>query len=267
MTASVTDALNKLKGSYGGSSKSSGSFMRPEHVKYNSISKAKDLGTVVNLATSITGTVGTEVGANTLFFKVTTKGESDLVISKRSASNKYKDQYISVGLLNADHDQIPLTPGGFAYTNEIINTIPVESGFQLPKGTYYFTVSNSQWASMPFEVGFQVIRYITIEGKASGALTATGRIGLVKMWGSTTGTIEGSATITPKVLLKNLGGFADGQALPTLETLAITRGTATLRNVNYGRMKMTWRVSGTASGERSNTATLNVTTPGGGYGP
>ncbi len=267
MTASVTDALNKLKGSYGGSSKSSGSFMRPEHVKYNSISKAKDLGTVVNLATSITGTVGTEVGANTLFFKVTTKGESDLVISKRSASNKYKDQYISVGLLNSDHDQIPLTPGGFAYTNEIINTIPVESGFQLPQGTYYFTVSNSQWASMPFEVGVQVIRYITIEGEASGSLTATGRVGLVKMWGSTTGTIEGSATITPKVLLKNLGGFADGQALPTLETLAITRGTATLRNVNYGRMKMTWRVSGTASGESSNTATLNVTTPGGGYGP
>ena len=60
--------------------------------------------------------------------------------------------------------------------------------------------------------------------------------------------------------------MADGQALPTLE-LAILRGTATLRNVNYGRLKATWRISGLASGENQNTATLNVTTPGGGYGP
>jgi hypothetical protein len=263
---SVTDSLNKLKGSYGGSKKSSGSFMRPEHVQFNSLSKAKDFGKVVNLSTSITGTVGTQVGANTLFFKVTTIGESDLVITKRSVGNKYKDQYISVGLLNANADQIPLSPRGFGYTNEIINTIPQESGFQLPKGTYYFTVTNSEWVEMPFEIGVQVIRYITIEGKAEGSLFMTGRIGLVKLFGSTSGTIEGSATVTPKAQLKTLGGMADGQALPTLE-LAILRGTATLRNVNYGRLKATWRISGLASGENQNTATLNVTTPGGGYGP
>ena len=94
----------------------------------------------------------------------------------------------------------------------------------------------------------------------------TGRIGLVKMFGSTFGTIEGSATVTPKAQIKSLGGTADVQALPTLE-LAILRGTATLSNVNYGRMKATWRLGGTASGENQNTATLNVTTPGGGYGP
>ena len=263
---SVTDSLNKLKGSYGGSKKSSGSFMRPEHVKYNSLSKAKDLGQVVNLSTSLTGTVGTQVGANTLFFKVTTVGESDLVIKKRSIGNKYKDQYISVGLLNSNADSIPLNIDGFGYINEIANTIPEESGFQLPKGTYYFTVTNSEWVEMPFEVGVQVVRYVTIGGKAGGSLFMTGRIGLVKIFGSTSGTIEGSATVTPKSQIKSLGGAADGQALPTLE-LAILRGTATLSNVNYGRMKATWRLGGTASGENQNTATLNVTTPGGGYGP
>ena len=264
---SVTDSLNKLKGSYGGSKKSSGSFMRPEHVKYNSLSKAKDLGQVVNLSTSITGTVGTQVGANTLFFKVTTVGESDLVIKKRSVGNKYKDQYISVGLLNSNADSIPLNLDGFGYINEITNTIPEESGFQLPKGTYYFTVSNSEWVEMPFEVGVQVVRYVTIEGKAGGSLTMSGRIGLVKMFGSTDpGTMVPYATVTPKAVLKNISGTADVQALPTLE-LAILRGTATLSNVNYGRMKATWRIEGTASGENQNTATLNVTTPGGGYGP
>ena len=119
---------------------------------------------------------------------------------------------------------------------------------------------------MPFEVGVQVVRYVTIGGKAGGSLFMTGRIGLVKMFGSTSGTIEGSATVTPKSQIKSLGGAAVGQALPTLE-LAILRGTATLSNVNYGRMKATWRLGGTASGENQNTATLNVTTPGGGYGP
>ena len=80
------------------------------------------------------------------------------------------------------------------------------------------------------------------------------------------GATSPSLTLTPKNLIKALGGQADGQALPTLE-VAILRGTATLSNASYGRMKATWRLGGIASGENSNTATLNVTTPGGGYGP
>ena len=91
--ASVSDSIDKLKGAYGGSDKTSGSFLRPEHVKYNSFLKAKDLGSVVNLSTTITGNVGSEVGANTLYFKVTTLGESDLLLTKQSL-HKHKDKYI-----------------------------------------------------------------------------------------------------------------------------------------------------------------------------
>jgi hypothetical protein len=262
---SVTNSINKLTGAYGGSDKTSASFLRPEHVKYNSFSKARDLGTVVNLNTTITGTVGSEVGANTLYFKVTTLGESDLLLTKQNI-HKHKDKYISVGLLDSDRKPIQRTTAGFGYLNEIINTIPIEANLQLPKGTYYFTVSNSQWQQLPFQIGVQVIRYILLDGEASGSIHLSGRIGLVKMFGVASGTSDSTLTLLPKALIKPLVGFAEGQAAPYAE-IAIMRGTATLRNVNYGRLKATWRIGGTASGSSANTATLNVTTPGGGYGP
>ena len=263
--ASVSDSIDKLKGAYGGSDKTSGSFLRPEHVKYNSFLKAKDLGSVVNLSTTITGNVGSEVGANTLYFKVTTLGESDLLLTKQSL-HKHKDKYITVGLLDSERNPIQRTVGGFGYVNEILNTIPKEAQLQLPKGTYYFTVSNSQWQQLPFRIGIQVIRYILIDGIAEGSLTATARVALVKMFGLASGTADPALTLTPKNLIKALEGQTDGQALPTLE-IAILRGTATLSNVNYGRLKATWRIDGTATGSSANTATLNGTTPGGGYGP
>ena len=75
---SLTGSTINIKQSYGGSDKSSPSFLRPEHVKYNTPAKAKNLGVVFNLNTTLTGTVGSEAGTNTLYFKVTTSGESDL---------------------------------------------------------------------------------------------------------------------------------------------------------------------------------------------
>ena len=101
----VSSSINKLTGAYGGSEKSSASFLRKQHVKYNSLSKAKDFGRVVNLNTTVSGDVGGEVGAYTLYFKVTTDGESDLRVTKHSIQ-KYKDQYISIGLLDGNGKQI-----------------------------------------------------------------------------------------------------------------------------------------------------------------
>ena len=86
------------------------------------------------------------------------------------------------------------------------------------------------------------------------------------MFGLASGTSDSTLTLLPKALIKPLAGFAEGQSAPYAE-IAIMRGTATLRNINYGRLKATWRIGGTASGSSANTATLNVTTPGGGYGP
>ena len=51
----------------------------------------------------------------------------------------------------------------------------------------------------------------------------------------------------------------------TTGALTIMKGTVTMSDQTYGRLRMTWRVNGTVSGSSSNTATLTVTSPGGGY--
>jgi len=263
---SVSSSINKLTGAYGGSEKSSASFLRKQHVKYNSLSKAKDFGRVVNLNTTVSGDVGGEVGAYTLYFKVTTDGESDLRVTKHSIQ-KYKDQYISIGLLDENGKQIQRTIDGFGYKNEILNTDILEGQLQLPQGEYYFTVSNSQWQALPFNVSLQVMRYVLIYGQATGSLTTSLRIALIKLFGEAFGTCDNSLTLTPKNTLKELEGHSSNMSENSGYITINSRGTIELRMSPYGRLKMYWRVSGTASGTSSNTATLTVTTPGGGYGP
>ena len=263
---SVSSSINKLTGAYGGSEKSSASFLRKQHVKYNSLSKAKDFGRVVNLQTTITGDIGGEAGSHTLFFKVTTDGESDIKISKNSIE-KYKDQYISIGLLNGDGTPMPTTLNGFAYKNEILNTDILEGQLQLPQGDFYLTVTNSQWQTLPFSVNLQIIRYVLIDGTADGQLLTSLRIGLIKLFGQTSGTCENTLSLLPKEKIKSLEGTAFNTSENSGYLTINSRGTIELRMSPSGRLKMYWRVNGTASGTSSNTATLTVTTPGGGYGP
>jgi len=114
-----SDSINKIKAGYGGSDKTSPSFLRPQHVSWNSPSKAKDLGTVNNLYLLVNGDIGSEVGTNSLFFKVKTSGKSDIQVVKNSIS-KYHDKEISVGILNEDLTPRPLTVDGYAYRNEVL---------------------------------------------------------------------------------------------------------------------------------------------------
>ena len=260
---SVTDSINTLTGAYGGSDKSSPSFLRPERVKYNTPAKAKNLGTVDNLATTITGSVGSEHGANTLYFKVVTNGESDLKITK-NILNKFEDKYLAIGILNGDYDQMQIDTNGFTHFNEIVNTIPLEATLQQPKGTYYFTITNSQWQSIPFSINVQVIRYILLDGVSSGTKELTLRLALVKLYGTISGASEGSLTVVLPSKVKALSGNSTGQD-QSYCTLTIMKGTVTMTDATYGRLKMTWRMEGSASGSSSNTATLTVTSPGGGY--
>ena len=261
---SVTDSINKLTGAYGGSDKTSPSFLRPEHVKYNTPLKAKNLGQVDNLAQTLTGSVGSEGGTNTLYFKVTTNGESDLRITK-NVLNKFEDKYLSIGILDSDYNPLPINSSGFTYFNEVVNTIPIEAILQQPQGTYYFTITSSQWQSIPFSVNVQVIRYILIDGISSGEHVLTARIALVKLYGTASGSSEGSLTFVPVNKLKAISGNSVVED-HTTGALTIMKGTITMTDATYGRLKMTWRMEGSASSSSSNTATLTVTSPGGGYG-
>ncbi|HCT52184.1 MAG TPA: hypothetical protein DF712_06950 [Balneola sp.] len=92
----------------------------------------------------------------------------------------------------------------------------------------------------------------------------SGRIGLVKLDGITSGTSDGTLTLVPVNQIKSLSGNSTGQD-QTTGALTIMKGTITMTDVTHGRLKMTWRIGGTLSGSSSNTATLTVTSPGGGY--
>lgn len=262
---SVTTALNKISDSYGGSSKTSPSFLRLEHVKFNSISKAKDLGSVDNLNVVITGNIGSESGTNTLYFKVLSQGTADIRITKNPI-NKHTDKYVSIGVLNENKKPIPLTGDGFAYRNDLVNTTVNENLLQLSPGIFYFTITSSQWQSVPYSVNLEVIRYVQLYGTAIGSDSSYGRLPLLKGYGTATLSNASYATFPAPAIIKALvgsgGGLKDSYGLMIINSV----GTAEGRFEPYGRMVMVHRISSATSElTSSNYATLTVSSPGGGY--
>ena len=195
MAQSQSAAFEALRKSYGGSDPTLPSFLRPYYVKYNSISKSSDLGATEILIADISGRVGSQAGANTLFFKVTLIRELDLRVV-RVSTGSFTDQFISVGILDEERRPLPMTPNGYAYLNDIHNTPVDESLNRLPAGTYYITVSTNQWQSINFAIAVFVGSYALLSGTALGSLVATGRIPLIKP----VGTLLGSAPLLLDVL-------------------------------------------------------------------
>lgn len=187
MTQSQSAAYEALRKSYGGSDPTLPSFLRPYYVKYNSISKSSDLGSTEILIADIAGSIGSQAGTNTLFFKVTLIRDLDLRVV-RTSTGSITDRFISVGVLDAERRPLPMTPNGYAYLNDIHNTPVDESLARLPGGTYYITVSTTQWQSINFAIAVFVGSYALLSGTALGSLIARGRIPLIKPIGTLLGT-------------------------------------------------------------------------------
>lgn len=251
---------------YGGSSPSDPSFLRPNRVLYNSISKSRDLGNINNFKGTFSGTIGSETGTQTIFFKANILGKAAIQISKNKI-NKYTDNQISVGILDADRKPINVNDFGFAYRNEILSTDEQEFLEPLPKGIYYFTVSSSLWQKISFSVDIQVIRFVSLNGSVTLSIKPTARFAIAKMNGPATLTGPLQSSIPSAAQLKN----TPGSVLLTSSSqgsLVIPSGLSVGRMVPYARLMMNWKLSGTASGRASNTATLDSAPPQyGGYGP
>jgi hypothetical protein len=253
-----------LRRAYGGSDNTSPSFLRPQYVRYNGVAKSRDFGVIDNLSVSLSGQLGSQTGASTLFFKVVTRGPSRLGIAK-TPINPYADRYLSVGLLDGDRNQIPLNHNGFGYSFPIHAHDHTEPSEHLPAGTYYFTISCDQWQATPFEVIAIVQRFVLLAGLVTLVAEPLLRLALIKLLGAA----EGSAPLSGRLLgggeVKALDGAAGGTALPSL-TLVIMSGAITGSMLPYGRLKETFRISGVASGSSPSVATMTVTRrPGYGY--
>lgn len=250
---------------YGGSDDTGGSFVRPQYVKYNSASKAKDFGIVSNLFSIAEGELGGQAGSNTAFYKVETDGPAQLFIQNNTDS-AFTKNYISVGVLDSTRKPLSLTPQGFAYLNDNAATPALESAESLPPGIYYFTISCNQWQAIPFTVTMQVIRFKPLIGAAGGTFAPYGRFAQAKLFSVATLTAPFTGTIPPDSAIDRLSGVATVTATPLL-SLAIMRGAAVGTMVPYGRLKQTHRISGTAIGNGNSIATLSSIPPyGGGYG-
>ena len=250
----------------GGSEPSYPSFLRPRYNVYNSVSKSRDLGVVNNFFGSFTGEIGSEVGASTLFFKLQTLGTADLKISKNK-SNKYTDQQISVGILDANRKPLNLNDYGFAYLNEVKNTDAQEYFLPMPAGTYYFTVSSSLWQKIPYSVEIQAIRFSELEGSVELTMVPEGRFAIAKATGSAVLAGPLSGFIPTNAQLKRLNGALLGVSAGR-GFLTTPSGVALWQMLPTGRLKLTHKINGAALMTGANVATLSSAPPyGGGYGP
>lgn len=263
MALTQTQDYETLRTSYGGSDLTAPSFIRSYYVKYNSIAKSKDLGAVESLVADISGTVGSQAGSNTLFFKFELLSPADVRVQTRS-TGEFTDRYLSLGLLDSERRPVQVDADGFGFINDIHNTDADESILKLPIGTYYATLSSLQWQSIPYAIRISVIKYILLTGTASGTCQPSARLPLQKIDGSATGTAQSSATLKTPALIKRPIGIAGATAQPSL-TLVIPSGEAVGSMLPYGRLMMNWRLEGVAQGSNSSTGTLTSEAPYG-YG-
>ncbi len=224
----------KTDSEYGGSDPSGTSSLRPQFVKYNSVSKSRDLGSVDNFFGTFSGEIGSEVGSPTLFFKMHVQGEAILRVNKNT-SNRYTDKQISIGVLDANRKQVQVDRFGFAFNNDNEATSEDESLAPLPGGTYYFTVSTSQWQKIPYSVSIQAIRYKAIKGEATLSMLPTSRFAIAKLRGPALLSNASAGTMPVHEKIK----APTGQALLTSTsqgTLVTPEGVAIMRNATTGRL-------------------------------
>ncbi len=259
-----SEAIEALRKSYGGSDNTQPSFLRPQYVQHNSPHKARDFGMRDNLSAVISGVVGSETGAATLFFKVTCANPTDLRILQGRVNDR-TDHYITVGICDGERRPLSLDEAGFARSNDIHNTDVNERLARQPAGTYYFTVSSTQWQSLPFAVALLVISYRELLGSSAGSGGLAGRLAMAKLNGAAGGANSNRATLARPSSIKTLGGNAGGSA-PLGSALAIPRGVATGSLLLQGRLKQYHRLQAAAGGSLLPRGTLTVTSSGGGYG-
>jgi hypothetical protein len=265
MVLTQSEIYEQSRQEYGGSDPTLPSFLRPYYVKYNSVTKSRDLGTTDILVADLRGEVGAEAGANTLFFRVELPRRVELSVNKIT-TGAYTDRYISVGILDRDRKPVPLDEYGYATENDIHATSINESLLGVPAGVYYITVTSNQWQRIPYAISVAVGRYALLEGVARGTSPLSGRIPLVKPSGASEGSALSIATLLNPNVIKEASGQAGGTSTPTL-TLSIMRGVAIGSMVPTGRLMMNWKLSGTADGSDLSEGTLSSQAQGGGgYG-
>lgn len=263
--ADQSELWEQLRRRYTATEPTGPSAIRPQYLKYNSISKARDLGVQDNLLLGVIGTVGGRSGANTLYFKVTLQGPARLGMFK-IASTAQDDRWLTLGLLDGNHKPINLGENGFGVPPLLPYTYDGPVITALPEGTYYFTVGSNQWADIDFQVLLAVISYAAMEGTALLTLPNQARLAMVQMDGVASLDDRSEASIPSREFLDLMAGPATLNLVGEGPYVSTRRGTAVLELQASARFTTFFYVDGAASMNLQGTADLSVTSPyGGGY--
>ena len=149
---------------------------------------------------------------------------------------------------------------GFAYNNDNAATEDNEALDPLPGGTYYFTVSSSQWQKIPYSISIQAIRFKDIQGEVLLTMVPTSRFAIAKLRGPALWTNGTRTTIPTNEQLKRPTGhilLSNGSR----GALVTPEGVALMRDITTGRLKETHKISSVASLTGVNVATLSSEPP------
>lgn len=223
-----------MSASTSGSESTAPSFLNLDYVRFNSISKSRDLGRLDELAARFDGRIGAQVGSPTLFFRVQTTARGRVGIRNITAA-PYSRQ-VRVAISDQQSKSLPLDESGFAVIN---------GSTRLAKGTYYFTVSTDEWEATPFTALLVVEGIRRPQGAASNSLEPALSLRRWRFEGAAAGQLLPEGLLRPAGLIKPLQGAASGSLEGEL-TLAILGGVATGEMAPEGRIAATFRAEGSA---------------------
>lgn len=263
--ADQSELWEQLRRRYTATEPTGPSAIRPQYLKYNSISKARDLGVQDNLLLGVIGTVGTRSGANTLYFKVTLQGPARLGISAVNLSSQ-DSRWLSLGLLDGDHKPINLNEIGFGVPPLLPYDYDGPVVTALPAGTYYFTISSSQWADIDFQVLLAIVSYAALDGVATFELQTQARLAMAQMDGVASLEDRSTGSFPPMATLDLIEGPATMNLVGEGPYVSTRRGTAVLELRASARFTTFFYIGGVAGMNLQASADLSVSSPyGGGY--
>lgn len=259
-----TELWEHIRRTYAPAEPTNPSAQRPQYVEHDSISTARDLGEQDNLLVNIRGAIGGQTGTSTLYFKAALTTHARLGIRLIGATPQ-ELRWLSVGLLDGNHRQIPINAAGFGIPPRRAYGDPGEEEPGLPPGTYYFTLTTSQWTATPFELQLAVIAYTAIGGPIQLNLANEGRLAMARPEGVQLLELQFDSSIPAAPQLKLMDGLMDPTLTGDESYLAKRSGTALFNLQMGGRFSTFFYIQGTKQDTLVGQGDLTVTRTGYGY--